>query len=270
MPRINGRYQKAVMELYEECQLDNPLTDDQVNKLFGKEDLDNDEIQKIYPKRIIQYGSSNTVNPTQTNTDYSVTDKDVVNVCLGDNQILFLNSRNEEETIEISEIEEHLKDYPKESVTETIEHLKTYKTKISNIYALSEAIVKKKIPHVKQESTSTHFKASQTAKQLEDKVKLLLPDLKPSETNKWPFQIQKIHEEKEVSYEQLQQLIDYAHQDEFWSSIILNPRSLSNNMLKLQAQKNNQRASKGNNQHADKEPFDMPKVETWNIGENNE
>ncbi len=266
-PKIKGQYQKVEMHLFEECQLDKPLSDENVSKLFGKKGLSTEEIQKIYPKRIFQYGSAETVQPRQTNTDYSVTNN-VVNVCLGSDEINFLNSRGSYEIVHVTEIEQHLKEYPEELVTETIEYLKTYKNKISNIYSLSEAIVKKKVEASDQKSTSAHFKASETAKQLEERVRYQIPDLSPSETKQWPLQFQKIHEEKQISYEHLQQLIENAHEDEFWKSVILTPRSLSKNMLKLKALQNQNKTPKKKNHHTDKEPFDMPNVEIWNIGDN--
>jgi len=73
-PKIKGQFQKVEMHLFEECQLDEPLSDENVKKLFGKDPLENGEIQKIYPKRIFQHGQAEEVDPRQPITNKPITD----------------------------------------------------------------------------------------------------------------------------------------------------------------------------------------------------
>jgi len=69
MPRLKGQFQKVNMELYGERQIDEQLKDEEVELLFGKEDLSLEEIQKIYPKRIFPHGSFDTANTPQQRID---------------------------------------------------------------------------------------------------------------------------------------------------------------------------------------------------------
>lgn len=68
-PKIKGQYQKVLMELYDHRQIESNLSDEDVDKLFGKEELSTEEIQKIYPKRVLQDGQVAKVNHTQQRTE---------------------------------------------------------------------------------------------------------------------------------------------------------------------------------------------------------
>ena len=74
-PRLNGQFQKVVMELYDFRQIDEPLSDDDVDKLFSKEDLSPREIQKIYPKRNFQHGGTHEAETTQQRIEKSSSSK---------------------------------------------------------------------------------------------------------------------------------------------------------------------------------------------------
>lgn len=67
-PRVKGQFQKVLMELYDTRQIEKPLSDEDVEALFGKEDLSEEEIQKIYPNRVSRHGVACEVNPTQQRT----------------------------------------------------------------------------------------------------------------------------------------------------------------------------------------------------------
>lgn len=66
-PRVNGRFSKAIMELYDKRQIEFSLTDEQVDRLFAIEELSEEEIKEIYPQRINRHGSAVPMNPTKEN-----------------------------------------------------------------------------------------------------------------------------------------------------------------------------------------------------------
>lgn len=137
-PRVNGRFQKVVMELHDSRQIDTPLKDKEVDLLFGKEGLSEEEIQKIYPKRIFRHGFPDAENPIQQSTDEQSTDMSVL-------------SRDEEEgensgSIEyqtkegrkyVSEdvIRNYLKDYSRRIQDQVIDVLRDKEEIISNLKA---------------------------------------------------------------------------------------------------------------------------------------
>lgn len=64
LPRKAGQFQKPICELYERSQFEEELTDQEVELLFSK-DPDQNEIQKIYTKRITRFGEPHSGEDAQ-------------------------------------------------------------------------------------------------------------------------------------------------------------------------------------------------------------
>ena len=64
-PRVKGRYSKSVMDLYDKRQIKKPLSDKVVDKLFSNKGMTNEEIKKVYPQRLGQYGGAVLAKTTQ-------------------------------------------------------------------------------------------------------------------------------------------------------------------------------------------------------------
>jgi hypothetical protein len=149
-PRVKGQYQKVVMELYDTRQIESNLSDEDVEKLFSKEELSTEEIQKIYPKRVFRYGEAEEVNPTQQRTDKTSSSKKketTTKTIPKTKEVVVLSKDKEKVPIPIIESLKRLdltpseekrisKDFTQSEIDIAVERVLTWSTRKSDISAI--------------------------------------------------------------------------------------------------------------------------------------